>query len=162
MRKLIINGVETYYDVYEDGRVYSNKTKTWMKPVKWKSGCASREQYYYIYTIRVNKKPVKIGMHRVIALCYIPNPQNKECVNHIDGNGLNNNISNLEWVTHSENSKHAFSIGLRKTNKTYLKLTPEQQQEIVALKGSMSQYKIAKLYDIDQSYVCKLQKGTRG
>ena len=51
-------------------------------------------------------------LHRLIALTFIPNPENKEQVNHIDGNKTNNNITNLEFVTNKENQIHKFKIGL--------------------------------------------------
>lgn len=47
-----------------------------------------------------------ISVHRLIAKQFIPNPTNRPCVNHIDGNKSNNNVTNLEWVTHSENQIH--------------------------------------------------------
>uniref|UniRef100_A0A6C0KNX9 HNH nuclease domain-containing protein n=1 Tax=viral metagenome TaxID=1070528 RepID=A0A6C0KNX9_9ZZZZ len=52
------------------------------------------------------------ALHRLIALTFIENPQNKEQVNHIDGNKINNRVDNLEWVTNSENQLHKFQIGL--------------------------------------------------
>lgn len=52
-------------------------------------------------------------VHRIVAKTFIPNPLNKKCVNHKDGDKLNNRVSNLEWVTHSENAKHAFKNGLK-------------------------------------------------
>ncbi len=59
---------------------------------------------------------VKIGhtVHSIVAKHFIPNPENKPCVNHIDGNKLNNHVSNLEWVTYSENLIHAHKTGLQR------------------------------------------------
>lgn len=53
-------------------------------------------------------------LHRLVAQAFIPNPQFKPCINHLDGNKLNNNVNNLEWVTYSENNKHAYDKGLKK------------------------------------------------
>jgi hypothetical protein len=65
------------------------------------------------------------ALHRLIALAFIENPQNKEQVNHIDGNKINKRVDNLEWVTNSENQLHKFQIGLgnnftRKIKQYYL------------------------------------------
>jgi len=51
-------------------------------------------------------------VHRLIAKAYLPNTLNKPCVNHIDGDKKNNHVSNLEWVTYSENMRHAVDTGL--------------------------------------------------
>jgi len=52
-------------------------------------------------------------LHRLVTQAFIPNPDNKEEVNHIDGDKLNNNVTNLEWCTSSENTQHAWDTGLR-------------------------------------------------
>ena len=75
-------------------------------------GCVDRCGYRH--TI-LNRKQRNI--HRVIAETFIPNPQNKPCVNHKDGNKLNNDVANLEWCTHSENTIHSFQTGLQTTNR---------------------------------------------
>jgi len=68
------------------------------------------------YSITLNKLGIKkrFTVHRFVALAFIPNPENKEQVNHKDGNKLNNMKSNLEWNTKSENQLHAYAIGLQK------------------------------------------------
>lgn len=55
-------------------------------------------------------------IHRLVAETFIPNPDDKREVNHIDGNKLNNNVCNLEWVTSSENKLHALRTGLKTYN----------------------------------------------
>ena len=57
------------------------------------------------------------NVHRVIAETFIPNPNNLPCVNHKDGNKLNNSADNLEWCTHSENTLHSYRTGLQTTNR---------------------------------------------
>jgi hypothetical protein len=72
----------------------------------------------YVYLrVSVNGLKVTIRPHRIIAQLWIPNPENKREVNHVDGNKQNNAVSNLEWVTPSENQKHAIDNGLKVTKK---------------------------------------------
>ena len=67
------------------------------------------------YTVRLSKPSIKsstVYVHRLLGFAFFDNPTNKCCINHRDGNKLNNNLENLEWVTTSENMKHAYSSGL--------------------------------------------------
>lgn len=67
--------------------------------------------YYCMYFSNNNKRS-SVRVHRIIAKAFIPNPDNKKTVNHIDGNKLNNNIDNLEWCTQKENVRHAWDNNL--------------------------------------------------
>lgn len=61
-----------------------------------------------------NNKKKHCFVHRLIAISFIPNPDNKSQINHINGNPLDNRIENLEWVTDSENKYHAYKTNLKK------------------------------------------------
>ena len=96
-----------------------------LKPYKNKKG-------YLICDIRVDGKRKIVPLHRLVALAFIPNVDNKPQVNHIDGNKQNNCVENLEWCTNSENQIHAFKHGLQKGNFSHpnSKLTLEQVRYI--------------------------------
>ena len=70
-------------------------------------GCVDRGGYKEVV---LNGKMERV--HRIVAEAFIPNPNSLPCVNHKDGNKLNNAIDNLEWCTYSENTKHAYDNGL--------------------------------------------------
>lgn len=67
---------------------------------------AIRGDYLFVRLVG-NHKDKKCSVHRLVAKAFIPNPENKPCVNHKDGNKLNNKADNLEWCTQSENMIHA-------------------------------------------------------
>jgi len=69
---------------------------------------------YKRITLSIDGKEERWCVHRLVALLFVPNPEQKPQVNHIDGNKENNDVSNLEWCTASENNKHAFRTGLKK------------------------------------------------
>lgn len=99
------------YQISNLGNIRSllNGSKRVLKPNP--SNCG-----YYKVELYNNGKSKVFYIHRLVANSFIPNPDNKKQVNHIDGDKSHNCVDNLEWVTPSENQKHAFSIGLSKSN----------------------------------------------
>lgn len=94
------------YEVSTFGRVRkcgSNKIHS----VRDKKGYLTVDLYH-------NGQRVTKRVHRLVADVFIPNPDDKPIINHIDGNKHNNNVNNLEWVTYTENSRHAWNTGLAK------------------------------------------------
>lgn len=103
-----IDGYCDKYEISNLGNVRSLKGKT--KTLKQK---ILNTGYLYV-ALTTNGKSSNKTVHRLVAETFVPNPYKKEFVNHIDGNKMNNCESNLEWVTRSENMKHAYKNGLFK------------------------------------------------
>lgn len=130
---LPVENLEKLYSISDFGRVKSLAKKY---QGKFREDLIMKQQtdrggYSYIMLNYPSTRLKKFCLiHRLVALAFIPNPENKKEVNHIDGNKLNNHISNLEWVTSSENSKHALATGLDKPKRGELNgkaiLTTEQ------------------------------------
>ena len=100
MKTIIINNIETYYLISEDGRVYNLKTKRYLKGHLENTG-------YISVNLNIDNKKKNYALHRLVAQTFLENPDNLPIVNHKDGNKLNNNVENLEWVTQSQNRVHA-------------------------------------------------------
>ena len=103
-----IVGYEGKYQVSNFGRVrsmnYNNTGETHLlSPIKHHLG--------YLL-VHLGTKKIKM-IHTLVADAFLPNPEKKRCVNHIDGNKQNNVVWNLEWATHKENTRHAIETGLR-------------------------------------------------
>lgn len=102
--------VSDNYYVNERGEILSNRMK--MKPIKVKrcKPTKNSQNRYYQFNIASNiKRGTNISgkVHILIAKAFVDNPDNKPQVNHIDKDGLNNNVSNLEWMTAKENSRYS-------------------------------------------------------
>jgi len=97
------------YYASKDGHIYSTNYTEEPK----KLNAFLRKDGYV--AVAIHGKGIKrrtVRVHRIIAQAYILNPENKPQVNHLDGNKSNNAVSNLEWVTAKENTKHAWDTGL--------------------------------------------------
>lgn len=146
------------YEYYTDGSITKNG-----KPVAmWKD-----KDGYLICKIDGKNKRV----HRLIAYLFIYNPDNLATVNHKDGNKLNNHVSNLEWMTFSDNAKHSWANGLARPCKGEKhgrsKLTQEQVEHIRSLpmparngKGDgITSVSIAKEYGMSAAQIRRIRKG---
>lgn len=127
-----IDGLTDFY-ITENAIVVSLKTNRILKQTIGKTG------YYTIatYPFGRNSKSVCFKIHRLVAKAFIDNPHNKPFVNHIDGNKLNNHVSNLEWVTNKENSQHAIENNLCDANYQHYQVMDLLTNEIFEVKGSL-------------------------
>ena len=115
-------GFEGLYQVSNTGRVkgvdryigYKKKGKKRIWRGTEKVLTPGRHGYLKV-SLYKNGSSKTIQIQRLVAMAFIPNPENKEQVNHIDGNILNNNVDNLEWVTPSENMIHNYYVLKRGT-----------------------------------------------
>lgn len=103
---------DSHYSVSSHGEVRNDLTGQIKTPHPNNKG------YYDVHLYDNSKRTIR-RIHRLVAEAFIPNQEGKPCINHIDGDKLNNNVDNLEWVTHSENMKHAFGTGLAKPHPSY-------------------------------------------
>ena len=91
-----IKGYEEFYQISTLGRVWSKHTKKYLKPF-----CIRGYQHV---SLSLNGKIVKKKVHRLVAEAFLDNPLNKETVNHLNENKLDNQLINLEWATSRENT----------------------------------------------------------
>lgn len=121
-------------EVWKINKNYPNNLVSNMGRIKTSRGriLSTRVHFGYLDCRIINKdgKRKSPRIHRLVAETFIPNPNNKPCVNHIDGNKLNNKVKNLEWVTYSENNKHAHENGLLKSTSEWDKLTEKDVHKI--------------------------------
>lgn len=120
-KRIIVDGKETNYEIYDDGRCFNIKRKHFL------SGSVKNTGYQMVLLSLEGKKK-DFSVHRLVAEAFLPNPNNLPFVNHKDGNKLNNAVSNLEWISPKDNTIHA------------------AQNNLIAKRGSSSKF----IADLDE------------
>lgn len=116
-------GYEGIYEVSNNGLVRTKEGKTtyskrWNTQRVWKQRIlkqkVDKENFCRVSLWKDGKERTHL-VHRLVAEAFIPRVEGKDYINHIDGDRLNNHVSNLEWCTHEENNNHAFDNDLIQT-----------------------------------------------
>lgn len=100
-----IRGYESEYTIAVDGTVTRIQTGKNLKPT------INKQTGYLYYSLWKNNTGKTTAAHRLVAEHFVPNPDNKPFVNHIDSDRINCHAFNLEWCTHSENIQHGYDEG---------------------------------------------------
>ena len=88
------------YQITDDGRVWSKKRNKWLKPIHYK-----KTGYFHVNLCKDGVHYTK-RIHRLVAETFIPNPDNKPCIDHINTVKTDNRVENLRWCTHKENTNN--------------------------------------------------------
>ena len=130
------------YLIYEDGRVWSNKTHKFLKPARMTTGYETVELF--------NKSGSKrFSIHRLVAIAFLPNPNNYPQVNHKDEIKHHNNVENLEWCTAKYNIHYNGGVAKRRSSRSY----PKEQFRELALKASRTKWKTTYQYDLENNLI---------
>lgn len=148
------------YFLTEDGKIFSQKTN------KILSTHLDKDGYEKVRLVCKDNKRHTFSVHRLMLENFLPREDmNLLQVNHIDGNKLNNSLSNLEWCTCQENIDHAVRMNLRHDqkgeNNNAAKLTEKEVKEIInlLLDGRFSSAEIGRMYGISGDYANSIKRG---
>lgn len=115
-----------------------------------------RDNWYATVKLRDRHRTV----HRLLAIAFIPNPNNYPMVNHIDGDKHNYSLDNLEWCTNDQNMKHAQRTGLLvKGRQVHTNILDEIQVKTIFYCREVSDKNLAKYFGIDSSNIYRIRKG---
>ena len=123
---------DTEYLIFNDGRVYSEKTKRFLKPRPDTGG-------YLRVVLRIDGKSVERAIHRMVGENFLRKIDGKDIINHIDANRTNNDFTNLEWVTVKENVYHAFFMGKNAQRKNRFVTQIDIKDKVIAIYTSLNE-----------------------
>lgn len=112
------------YEIYKDGRIWSKNKKDFMKPYLKINKKTGRKDY--VIGLYNNSKPKSFLLARLLGIHFIPNPSNLPQIDHFDRNTLNNDLSNLRWVTPGQNM---LNRGMHKNNKLKLRYIYKKRED---------------------------------
>tara|TARA_R110000796_G_scaffold246715_1_gene371653 strand:+ start:1046 stop:1510 length:465 start_codon:yes stop_codon:yes gene_type:complete len=145
-----IKGYEGLYQISNLGRVKSTR-KGKEKILKFRdNGKGYNVSVLYNEGVKSNMK-----VHRLVAIHFIDNPENKPQVNHINGIKSDNRLENLEWMTNKENVIHSYALGLQKT-----KLT-NKHVEFIRSETGMLQKDLALIFGVSKSMISSIKTNKR-
>ena len=152
-------GYEGLYMVSDQGRVMSVPRKTGRSswPGKLlKQGRGGSGYPHVAVSVKGNQKTVEV--HRLVAEAFIPNPDGKREVNHIDGDKSNNRVENLEWATRSENVRHAYENLPRKQFDHFHRRKLTEQDVAAICKTEGTNKEIAKAFGVSDVMVGRIKR----
>lgn len=161
-KQIIVENINTNYIITPDAMVFNITTEYQLKPFISNTG-------YYSINIQLGKYGYykTRRLHQLLGLAYIPNPENKPVINHIDANKLNLLLSNLEWATIAENNAHARRLGLVTSPKPLCgensNLTTHTADEVrficEKLQAGYSPKKLSREYNFGYDFIQKIRRG---
>lgn len=136
----------SHYRIYRNGRIYSEFINKYIT--------STEDSGHYLQNTLVddqgNRKTIKT--HRLVAMAFLPNPENLPDVNHKDFNRKNNNVDNLEWCTSQYNTQYTAKYNLDNNKESYIKLSPLTEEQVLLiptlLNYGFSVKLISKLYRV--------------
>ena len=154
-----INGFDGDYFVSNLGRIKSYKVSSNGKILK-----SNTNKLGYVYfSLTKNCVLRSFTIHRLVALAFIHNSENKPQVNHINGIKTDNTVENLEWATMSENMNHALNTGLKTAPKDFNHYNSRfKKEDIINIRESkLSESKLASVYLVNRATIGKIKRFER-
>ena len=134
-----IVGYENEYQISQFGEIRTLKDSPKLKKYDVLKPQISKRNGYVYQMLYKNGKEKLLRVHRLVAMAFLPNPNNLPQVNHKDGNKQNNSVDNLEWCEQSDNMKHAYKNGLQ--------IPSENQRKAIINTNKLKQKKVCQIKD---------------